>query len=262
MKWKRFIPKCLLSVVLVLVFGGLIYAQVRTIDEARREHRKWRILRRQPNFSHLASSISGREEPDPFLFQEAAVYYSLLSGYYPEDPDAYLMSGYVRQALGLEREAEAAYRKAVELDPAAFWAYHNLALIELEKRRYAQARSVLEEFFREAAPQRTGPIMRSRVFLQVLAFMPEGYPFGQRRREGLSGCYRMLIMSYARMEDFPGMLAASATALQNGLEPRDEFEVLHSLALMRVRTKRAPPDPALEKALFKDIVRSIEPGLF
>jgi tetratricopeptide (TPR) repeat protein len=63
----------------------------------------------------------------------------------PEEPQAHLVLGLVAARLGLFDLAERAYREALRLDPQLAEARHDLGVIRLEQRRYAEALGDLAE---------------------------------------------------------------------------------------------------------------------
>lgn len=63
----------------------------------------------------------------------------------PEEPQAHLVLGLVAARLGLFDLAERAYREALRLDPQLAEARHDLGVIRLEQRRYAEALEHLAE---------------------------------------------------------------------------------------------------------------------
>lgn len=63
----------------------------------------------------------------------------------PEEPQAHLVLGLVAARLGLFDLAERAYREALRLDPQLAEARHDLGVIRLDQRRYAEALEHLTE---------------------------------------------------------------------------------------------------------------------
>lgn len=70
----------------------------------------------------------------------------------PEEPQAHLVLGLVSARLQLFDLAERAYREALRLDPEMAEARHDMGVIRLEQRRYAEAL----EYLAEAAPVKLG----------------------------------------------------------------------------------------------------------
>ncbi|WP_200210271.1 tetratricopeptide repeat protein [Micromonospora coerulea] len=63
----------------------------------------------------------------------------------PEEPQAHLVLGLVSARLGVFDLAERAYREALRLDPQLAVARHDMGVIRLEQRRYAEALEHLAE---------------------------------------------------------------------------------------------------------------------
>jgi tetratricopeptide (TPR) repeat protein len=92
----------------------------------------------------------------------------------PEQPQAHLVLGLVAARLGLFDLAERAYREALRLDPQLAEARHDLGVIRLEQRRYAEA---LEDLAEASAiqPVRLGGATSVGAALRRLVLYGAGY---------------------------------------------------------------------------------------
>jgi Tfp pilus assembly protein PilF len=83
---------------------------------------------------------------------EAITAYQAILAAHPEATTAWINLGNAQEKLGQHEEAEASFRKALQIDPASRDALNNLAWLLFEEKRYPEAEPLARKAAAEQGP--------------------------------------------------------------------------------------------------------------
>lgn len=205
-------------VAFVVVFFAVDLKDIRNITSMRTLNRL-----RPGSFAYLTDMYDQNKPYDASELDQYIFYYQNVAKYLPDRADVRGIWGFTLFHSGRLKEAENAYRKSVELQPAFFWTRFNLAVILFEKGQYQEVISVLE-------PAMTVPVefnlryiqQSTRIYLPlVLRNFSDPKVFGEfllnELREGKGEAAQLLILSYYREGRHRVMLDAARYALASGV---------------------------------------------
>ena len=203
-----------------------------------------------PSFGPLADALGGGGQVSEAQYSLYAQYYAKVIEYMPDRADAYGLLGYCYYHLGQANESRDAFQKAALLSPRFFWFPYDAGIMYFRSGEYRKAAEHLQRAL-AARPEQVAAFFRTSKLYQDILRSAQGNPLvtPERLREGYRDCYRMLAMSYQKLNMYPQMLATSLNALKAGVGGEDAFYYYGGLASFQMK------DYAQAIALLKESVQ-------
>jgi tetratricopeptide (TPR) repeat protein len=173
---------------------------------------------------------------DESKFHDHLQYYEKLCALAPRYPEALGMLGFCHYYLGNEKKAIYFFEAAAKENPQLFWFTYNLGLIYYQRKEFEKAISYFmitlgkNLFLARELPRRSliyinldlpnenadgiTPDIRS---LNMNNFIDENL------NEALLNCYRLIILSYQALNNYPAVVRVSQLALDKGMSGKAIF---------------------------------------
>lgn len=189
-----------------------------------------------PNSFDYLVNLSAQEEVDANKVREYVRYYNQVVDFIPKQAGAYGILGFCYYYLGEYEKAFYAYQKAIALNPAFFWFHYNLGLIYFNTGQYAEAVKAFQKATQTRADFTLMTMSSSKVYIQ-LRLLVEGFEDAAlpNLQQAYQNSFKLLILSYYQLNDFPSVIATATYAIDNKLDEQGVFSYYAGLAAYKMR---------------------------
>ncbi len=198
------------------------------------------LSRLMPPFDYLRDFIHGKAELDTKKMEEYEYYYEKVSQLIASPlSEVYGMMGYCYYEMGNPQKALINYKKAVDLNPYYFTYYYNPGVIYFQKGRYKEAVEFLSKAITTKIEYSFNFISSSRVYfpllIEPLKFETEVKVY---LREGLVRCFKLLILSHYKLNNYTKMIYMAKKAVSAGLDDDGFFYYYWGVGMSALREHR------------------------
>ena len=173
-----------------------------------------------PQLSTLNDIVADRKNINQKELSVFQFYFEKVTELMPQMADAFGLYGFCSYYLGKHKKAITAYQKAIELNPAFFWFYHNLGIIYFKEGRYEEAARMFEAAL-GTKPEYAGMFIGSstKMYIPILLKNVGNIKIfiNSQFKRGFSYVQLLLILSQYQLKNYAMMLKYALFAAQSNL---------------------------------------------
>jgi tetratricopeptide (TPR) repeat protein len=155
-----------------------------------------------PQFEHLLDVRDGKITPNKERLKEYFIYFQKVDEYLPDKVDVLASLGYCAYYLGKEKDALVYYTRAILGYPDSLAFYYNLGALHFKKGEYAHAIKYLSSALKTSFVQNLSFISSSRLYFPLIKDPAHiDRELAEYIKTGYERCYRLLVLSYERLND-------------------------------------------------------------
>ena len=188
------------------------------------------------SFKHLADLENNSVNLNPSSLVLYILFYQKIIGYFKDAVDARAMAGFCYALMGRYKVALELYSEAIQLNPHVFWFHYNQGLIYYKLNRYEEAWVSLEKAVQTnhkatLAFVRSSQIIYKSIFVEAPSVY---YNLDSRLYEAYIKCFKMLILTYYRLQKYQAIINLAQKAIDQNTRERDFFHYYLGLAFYQM----------------------------
>ncbi|HOW35037.1 MAG TPA: tetratricopeptide repeat protein [Candidatus Omnitrophota bacterium] len=206
---------------------------------SKRNFRADRLDYLKPPLVKLVKISQGQESARPEILEPYIEFYEKVNEYAGSGADILAVLGFCCYYYGDEEKAISFYEKAVVLDPGCLWPQYNLGVIYFKKGFYSKAADSLEQALSIPPDVTAKSLYASFIYWQLMkeAKVLDG-SIAVGIKEGYEGCYRLLMLSYQKLQDYQKMLNLALYATKSVPDSKDFFYYYAGFAAYQLKEYR------------------------
>lgn len=178
----------------------------------------------KPPLIQLIKISRDQRAADPRMLEPFIEFYEKVNEYAWRGADTLAVLGFCYYYHGDENKAISFYEKSVALNSDGLWPHHNLGVIYFKKGFYSKAAGALEETLSIPPDIAAKSLYASLIYWQLIRegqVSDESVAVGFK--EGYEDCYKLLMVSYQKLQDYQKMLNLAFYATKSVPDNKDFF---------------------------------------